>query len=140
MAVTGINPRSQLVYETSILVNADEAGTYFFSKISALANTTALVVGTATNSAPDLGEDILNAPIRGIGHKRRYGIQARNVRITRVTGTSPNQGRIYRIIPILSNETFQQIIAQIYSAPEIQYDAQTDWTIAGVQAESYGIS
>jgi hypothetical protein len=97
-------------------------------------------VGTTTNNPPDLGEDILNAPIRGVGHKRRYGIQARHVTITRVTGASPTQGRIYRVIPILSNETFAQIIAQIYGSPEITYESETDWTIAGVSAESYGIS
>lgn len=140
MTVTGISPRSQLVYETSILVNPDEAGTYYFSQISANANTTALVVGSVTNDAPDAGEDFLQAPIRGVGHKKRYGIQARHVTITRITGTAPNQGRIYRIIPILSNETFNGIVAQLYSAPEVSYETETDWTIAGVSAEEYGIS
>jgi hypothetical protein len=140
MPTTGITPRSQVVYETSILVSPDEAGTYYFSQISVSSNTTALVVGSVTNDAPDVGEDILQAPIRGVGHKRRYGIQSRHVTITRITGASPNQGRIYRVIPILSNDNFAGIIAQIYSAPEVSYEAQTDWTIAGVSAESYGIS
>jgi hypothetical protein len=140
MPTTGINPRSQLTYETSILVSADEAGTYYYSKISVSANTTALVVGSVSNTVPDPGEDFLQAPIRGVGHKRRYGIQARYVRITRITGASPNQGRIYRIIPILSNDNFLGMVAQLYSGPEITYESQSDWTIAGVEAESYGVS
>lgn len=140
MPVTGISPRNQIVYETSILVSPDEEGTYYFSRISASPNTTALVVGTTTNDAPDIGEDILNAPIRGIGHKRRYGIQARHVTITRITGTAPNQGRIYRTIPILSNATFLAIVAQLYGAPTISYETETDWKLAGVEAEAYGVS
>jgi len=139
MPVTGIAPRSQLVYETSILVSATEEGTYYFSKISVSPNTTALTVGDVSNDIPDAGEDFLQAPIRGVGHKRRYGIQARHVTITRITGDSPSQGRIYRIIPILSNATFAGIVAQLYSSPEVSYDSQTDWTIAGVTAEEYGI-
>lgn len=140
MVATGITPRSQLTYETSILVNPTESGTYYFSKISAASNTTALTVGDVSNDAPDAGEDFLQAPVRGVGHKRRYGIQARHVTITRITGTAPNQGRIYRIIPILSNATFDGIVAQLYSAPEVSYETETDWTIAGVSAEDYGIS
>jgi hypothetical protein len=140
MAVTGITPRIQYVYETSILVAPDEAGTYFFTKIAANANIITFQVGDITNTAPDEGEDFLQAPVRGIGHKRRYGIQTRFCRITRITGASPNQGRIYRIIPLLSNATYEGIVAQIYSNPTITYESQTDWKLAGIEAESYGIS
>lgn len=137
MATSGISPRSLIVYESSILVLPDEAGTYFFTRISVSPNTTALTVGTISNDAPDIGEDILSSPVRGVGHKHRYGIQSRNIRITRITGEAPSQGRIYRIIPILSNAAFNGIVAQLFGAPEVAYESQTDWTIAGVSAESY---
>jgi len=121
------------------LVSPTEAGTYYYSVLSANALITGLTVGETTNDAPDIGEDTLESPIRGVGHKRRYGIQARHVTITRVVGTSPNQGRIYRTIPILSNETYDAIVAQLYNSPDVSYDGQTDWTIAGVEAEAYGL-
>jgi hypothetical protein len=137
MPTTGITPRSLVVYETSILVDPTEQGTYYFTRISVNANTTALVIGDADNSEPGIGEDILRSPVRGVGHKRRYGIQARHVTLTRITGASPTQGRIYRVIPILTNDIYTAIVAQLFGAPSISYEAQTDWTIAGVSAETY---
>jgi len=139
MPITGITPKTFVLYETSIPASADDLTTFKTSTLAVGAGVVAFSFNGTTNDPPEPGDVTLPTPVRGVGHRQRYGITARHIRLTRVTGTAPNQGRIYRIVPILSNSLFQTILASLGGAAAATYESTDDWDITGIIAETYGI-
>jgi hypothetical protein len=67
--------------------------------------------------------------------KRRFGVRARYITISRIQGIIPNQYRIRRKIPIFDPTFFNEILSN--SGGTIAYAGVTDWVLAGTEPEDY---
>ena len=103
-------------------------------KIRISAAALAFSVDGQANTPPDGVTADIQFPIHVSG-TRKYGITARHIRIARISGTAPNQYRIYRTVPILDPINFTAFISA--EAPTISYEGDSTWVIVGAQAERY---
>jgi hypothetical protein len=68
--------------------------------------------------------------------RRRFGIHARFINLSRVQGTNPTAFLIKRRVPILTRDIFDACLtAQFNSGTVVNYEDQSDWVIVSCQKE-----
>lgn len=118
----------RVFYELDTLNDGD--ATYGFLRTNNQI-TTLTVAGVANDPATvDEGTPI-STLVRNPAHKRRYGITARYIVLTRLIGDTPVQARVYRTIPILTKVIFQACVLNA----AYTYQSQDDWALAYRQDE-----
>jgi len=121
--------RANLKYQTDLKL--PDGSTEQVSRLQALTQITSLSINGQTNDEPGL-DQTSTIPIR-FSNLRRYGITARHIIIYRLAGTSPDQYRTYRRVPILDPAIYVGYLSQIESS--VEYQGQTDWILVGGSPE-----
>lgn len=122
-------------YETDVEIEAGES-TYFnvLYRSSGLDQT--LSLGGVTNSPSTTTDGSFPITASGPKSRRRYGVQARFVTISRVAGTGTGtQFRIRRKVVIFTQDFFTALKEAKVSGSEIDYEDQTDWKIVSLTSE-----
>ena len=117
---TGITRYLRALYELDQLSDGDA----LYGEILITPETLTLEIGGVANESPTVTDPKISAYVRGAGHKRRRGITARYVNITRLVGTGTTQVLVKRTIPILQKAVFLAAVPYV----DISYQDQTDWS------------
>lgn len=126
---------SSVAYETDVEIAAGEA-TYFnvLYRSSGLDQT--LSLGGVINAPSTTTDGSFPITAAGPKSRRRYGIQARFVTISRIAGTGAGtQFRIKRRVVIFTQDFFTALREAKVSGTEIDYEDQTDWKIVSLTPE-----
>lgn len=122
-------------YETDVEIEAGES-TYFnvLYRSSGLDQT--LTLGGVVNSPSTTTDGSFPITASGPKARRRYGIQARFVTLSRIAGTGEGtQFRIKRKVVVFTQDFFTALREAKVSGTEIDYEGQTDWKIISLTPE-----
>jgi hypothetical protein len=122
-------------YETDVEIEAGES-TYFnvLYRTSGLDQT--LTLGGITNGPSTTTDGSFPITAAGPKSRRRYGVQARFVTISRTAGSGEGtQFKIRRKVVIFTQDFFTALREAKVSGTEIDYEGQTDWKIISLTAE-----
>jgi hypothetical protein len=125
---------SQLKYKTD-LTTTDSSGP-IVGRVRTLSQTTGLNVDGTPNAEPEEDQSY-TSPIRITG-SRKFGIIARHLVIYQLVGTSPNQFRSYRRVPILDPANYVLYISTIPST--IGYEGSNGWILVGGIGEKHHLA
>jgi hypothetical protein len=126
---------SNIAYETDVEISAGSE-TYFNVLYRTSGTDQLLSIGGVLNSPSTTTDGSFPITASGPKSRRRYGVQARFVTISRVAGTGVGtQFRIRRKIVVFTQDFFTACREAKVSGSEISYESETDWKITSLTPE-----
>ena len=124
--------KTTVIYQSNLTLPGSEDSLVGFVVCSSQAEL--LTVEGVPNAPPEGATPNISIPIR-VSSTRKYGITARHIVIARIAGTSTDQYRVYRRIPIFDPTFFSSILSEF--AGTVEFESLSDWVIVGGQSERY---